>query len=68
MSLKAFHVLFIIATFALCIGTGAWLIERYRESGGAVELVVGAACLLGAAGVVVYFFWFLRKLRGVSYI
>ncbi len=69
MSLKAFHVLFIIATFLLCVGTGAWLIGQYRTAGGGLlELTVGIASLLGAGGVVAYFFWFVRKLKGVSYI
>lgn len=62
MSLKLFHVVFIAAALALALWTGMWALGE----GSAVWLAV--ASFAAAAGLVVYGAWFLRKMRGVSYL
>lgn len=68
MSLKAFHVFFVLAAMLLEAGCGLWLVRRYSQSGAAAELAGGVICLVAALGLVVYFAWIIRKLKRVSYI
>lgn len=68
MSLKAFHIVFVIFCVALALGFGVWAIGEYRGSGDTVSLVIGVGSLCGAVGAVVYGRWFLRKLKDVSYL
>lgn len=69
MSLKAFHVVFITAASALCCGVGIWMIRDYRSSEGSdLDLWLGVGSLLGAAALLVYEGFFIRKLKNVSYL
>ncbi len=66
MSLKAFHVVFIVASLLLSLGFGWWCL---REAHGRVgmQLAAGGAFAM-ALVMVVYGVWFLRKLRNVRYL
>jgi hypothetical protein len=69
MSLKAFHILFIIASTVLTLGFGIWSIREYARGGATgVELGFGIASLLLSMGLVWYGRYFLRKLRHISYL
>ncbi len=68
MSLKAFHLVFVIACVVLALGFGVWAIREYRASGDTASLIIGVGSLCGAVGAVVYGRWFLRKLKDVSYL
>ncbi|MCH7812905.1 MAG: hypothetical protein IID40_02675 [Planctomycetes bacterium] len=68
MSLKAFHVFFVALSVLLAAGFGGWALNEYRNEGGVANLILGVTSLLGGIGLIVYGRWFLRKLRGVSYI
>jgi hypothetical protein len=69
MSLKAFHIVFVIASVLLALGFGLWaLIESAQPDRGAGMIVMGVAALVVAAGMIVYGVWFLRKLKNVSYL
>lgn len=68
MSLKAFHIIFIIVSTALAIGFGFWAIREYLRKDDPITLVIGVGSLASAVVLVVYGGWFLRKLRGVSYL
>ena len=68
MSLKAFHVFFIAICLLLGIGLGVWGFGDWRETHDVSSLVW---CLLGialAVASVPYSFWFVRKLKKVSYL
>jgi len=68
MSLKAFHIVFILVSGLLCLGLGAWSYGRYRQTH-ALEFAWGIAVSLAAlVALIVYGKWFLRKLRNVSYL
>ena len=68
MSLKAFHIIFVTVSAILGVGFGVWAIRRYQAHGDMTSLVAGVASLLGASVLVWYGRWFLRKLKGVSYL
>jgi hypothetical protein len=68
MSLKAFHLIFIIAAIALAVGFGCWLVNTYFTDGGALNLV-GALVSFGVAvGLVFYERYFLKKTKNLSYL
>ena len=68
MSLKAFHLVFVVASVALCLVFSAWGFSDFRQGGETSGLVWGVLGLLGAVGLVVYGRYFLRKLRHISYL
>ena len=69
MSLKAFHVVFISAASALAFGFGAWMLRAYRAPDGATsDLAWAVASLVAGAGLLVYEFFFLKKLKNVSFL
>jgi len=69
MSLKAFHVVFITAASALCVGFGLWMLRDYRSpEGTAGDLWLGIGSLVAAVSLVVYEGFFLKKLKNVSFL
>lgn len=68
MSLKAFHVLFVTVSIALCLGVGLWALREYRAQGDVATLLAGLLSLTIAVVLLAYGRWFLRKLRGVGYL
>jgi hypothetical protein len=68
MSLKAVHILFIIASMLLCLGFGWWAMDAYLAYDGTANLVyaIGSAVLFLALAV--YGWFFLKKLRKVNYL
>ena len=69
MSLKAFHLVFIVASIALAFGFGAWSILNYRAPNGTVwDLVIGLAAFAVGIALVIYERYFLKKLKDVSYL
>lgn len=68
MSLKAFHIVFVTVCVILALGFGGWAIQQWTQRHELASLIAGIGSLLGAAAMVVYGRWFLRKLQGVSYL
>ena len=68
MSLKAFHIFFVVVSTALCIGFGAWAVRDFARSGDGLYLALGVGSFLGSGALAYYGVWFLRKLKGVSYL
>jgi hypothetical protein len=68
MSLKAFHVFFMIVSILLLIGFGAWGIHNYTQTRSLVNLGLGVVSLQCSLLACWYFVWFLRKLKDVSYL
>ncbi len=68
MSLKAFHIFFIVVSTALCVGFGVWATQDFAQSGSWVYLSLGAGSFIGSILLACYGVWFLRKLKGVSYL
>lgn len=68
MSLKAFHVAFITLSTLLSVGFGAWSVAAYQARGEASYLALGVFSFLAAVALVVYGGYFLKKMKGVSYL
>ncbi len=68
MSLKAFHIFFIVVSVALCLGFGFWATQDFARSGSGVHLALGVGSFIGSILLAWYGVWFLRKLKGVSYL
>ena len=68
MSLKAFHIFFIVVSTALCVGLGFWAVQDFGRSGSWVNLTLGVGSFIASGALVWYGIWFLRKLKGVGYL
>lgn len=68
MSLKFFHLFFISVVMLFLIGFGVWATRRYMEQHETEMLATGVGSFVFAAALTVYGCWFLKKLKGVSYI
>lgn len=68
MSLKAFHVVFIIASILLAFGFAAWAWVNYSAEGQGSLLYYGIGSSVVGVGLVGYFAYVLRKLKNVSYL
>jgi len=63
MSLKAFHIVFIVISSLLAFGCGAWClwIHSFEPTS---SYLVGAICSFAAAlGLIIYGCWFWRKMK-----
>lgn len=68
MSLKAFHVVFIVASVGLCLLMAGWSFGNYRTNGALSDLVWAFGASASALGLLVYGRVFLSKLRNISYL
>ena len=69
MSLKAFHIVFIILSRGLALGCGAWLlVSGLSADGMKKDVFFGISSLIGAAALIFYGRYFLKKLKNVSYL
>lgn len=68
VSLKAFHVFFVVCSVALCAMLSVWFWGQYQDSQMSSHLVLASASALGLVTLLVYGVWFLRKQKGVSYL
>lgn len=63
MSLKAFHVFFIVAAILLALWVTAW---GLTGGGGSWAPLLGVAAAVVAVGLVIYLVNFLKKMKDVS--
>ena len=63
MSLKAFHIVFIIFSTLLALGTGVWCVWVNLVEGVPVYLAGAVASFLVAIVLVIYGAWFYRKMK-----
>jgi len=68
MSLKAFHLVFIIASIALAFGFGVWLAKEFFSEGGVMNLIVAIGSFGVGVGLIFYERYFLKKTKDVSYL
>ena len=68
MSLKTFHIVFVVCSTALAFFCGAWLLWEYLASGQKSELAAAAVSFLGGAALIWYGRIVLRKLRHLTYL
>lgn len=69
MSLKAFHLIFIVASILLVVGFGVWSFLNYLSPDGRTrDLVLAIASVVVAVSLLVYERYFLKKLKNISYL
>ena len=68
MSLKAFHLIFIIASIALAFGFAAWLAKNYFAQGNVMNLIGAVLSFAAGVGLIFYERYFLKKTKNVSYL
>ena len=68
MSLKALHIVFIVASIVLAFGFGAWALNAYAEDGALSNLWFGLGSSLAGVGLIFYCRSVLRKLKHISYL
>ncbi|MBI5773568.1 MAG: hypothetical protein HZA89_07485 [Verrucomicrobia bacterium] len=68
MSLKAFHIVFVIASTLLAFGFGGWMLLDYRDEQAGWQLALGVSSLASGVGLLAYGRYVLKKLKNVSYL
>ncbi len=69
MSLKAFHLVFIVASILLAVGFGVWsLMNFFSPEGHTRDLVLAIASAVVVLALICYERYFLKKLKNVSYL
>lgn len=68
MSLKAIHIVFIIASVLLCFGFGWWLYTQFEENQVSAYLFSSVLSGLTGLGLIAYGIVVLRKFRHISYL
>jgi len=63
MSLKGFHIVFIIFSTLLALGIGAWCIWVNLVEGEPVYLAGAIFSFVDAVALIVYGVWFYRKMK-----
>ena len=63
MSLKGFHIVFIIFSTLLALGVGAWCVWVDLVEGAPIYLAGAIASFICAVALVVYGAWFYRKMK-----
>jgi hypothetical protein len=63
MSLKGFHIVFIIFSTLLAVGIGAWCIWVNLVEGAPIYLAGAIFSFVAAVALMVYGVWFYRKMK-----
>ena len=66
MSLKTFHLFFILVAIMGADLFGGWAVHEYRSGGDLTILLLGIACMLGGFGLVIYVFRLVRTMEKVQ--
>lgn len=68
MSLKAFHVVFIVLSLILSIGMAVYSFSQIANGASPMYWVYGIVASVGTVALLVYGKYFLKKLRHISYL
>jgi hypothetical protein len=69
MSLKAFHLIFITAACVLTLGFGIWAFKEYfSPDSRPAYLLMGIGSLVTTVALVVYEYYFLKKLKKIDFL
>jgi len=63
MSLKAFHIVFVIFSTLLAVGTCAWCLWVDLVEGAPVYLAGAIASFAAAVALIIYGVWFYKKMK-----
>ena len=68
MSLKAFHLIFVIASILLGLGVGGWGIMEYRANGEISALIMGLFFFIMGVTLMIYGNRMLKKTKHIGYL
>ena len=68
MSLKVFHIAFILISAVLCIWVGGWCLTRYMDTEMLGYMYGGAVSLFFSFALVVYLGWAVKKMQKFGYL
>ena len=68
MSLKALHIVFVIASTLMVLGIGGWLLDQYLDTGRGLHLWLSVVCFLLGVGFVYYGKFILMKLKDIPFL
>lgn len=68
MSLKALHVVFIVASIVLAFGFGAWSLNEFYHGEPRINLWFGLGSIVAGLALVIYGRVVLKKLKHISYL
>ncbi|NOX60158.1 MAG: hypothetical protein GXP29_15045 [Planctomycetes bacterium] len=63
MSLRTFHIIFVVVSTLMTVGVGVWAMLMYRTKHEQAMLVMAGLCGVGVVVLLWYGRWFLRKLK-----
>lgn len=63
MSLKAFHIVFIVASILLSGFFGSWQTKAATVTGAPLDWTLAVLSFSASLVLVVYLFWFIRKMK-----
>ncbi len=67
MSLKAFHIVFVLATLALTLFLTVWAYQEFARTQSSNHLTAAICAAVTSLMVLVYGRFFLKKLKHISY-
>ncbi len=67
MSLKSFHLFFIIVCLALGTWFAVWCFNEGQEVGSHSTMIMGYLALIWTFGLSLYLGWVLRKMKNIAY-
>ena len=67
MSLKSFHLFFIVVSTLLSFGFGVWSVAYHFTYGSVGYLIMGGISFVIAIVLIFYGIYFVRKLKHISY-
>ncbi|NBY19298.1 hypothetical protein EBQ74_03430 [bacterium] len=68
MSLKAFHVFFIVISFLVSTYFGGWCFSQYSSTGSPWMLVAAFGSFVVASTLSLYLLWFLKKYKKIGFL
>lgn len=63
MSLRTFHIIFIVCSILLTIGFGYWAITIFQQNQAHAYLWTGIGSFISALGLIYYEYSFLKKVK-----
>lgn len=68
MSLKALHIVFIVASIVLALGFGAWSLNEFHNGEPRINLWFGLGSIAAGLALAAYGRAVLKKLKHISYL
>lgn len=68
MSLKAFHIFFIVVSTVFCLAFAIWEIREFIRGGGLTEILLAGLAVAGTAGLVFYGIRVVQKFKDARYV